>query len=364
VSGDVFRPTEKAFRSSQAKNTLWFARLISSAIRKAVNLPVVTVNWGQDFDTPGFYDLVGVNADLSGWAAIYDGENIPIEAIAEINRVYRNSIVVGFELPTILKRAFSYLDIVWIDFAIHPIRFLPDLIFVFQTNSADVFYAALDNHIDYGVFERWAAILSATAVRLHQPAIGGATALLVGQTRYDRAVIRGGRFEDFRHYAVPLTELTSAIQVAFKPHPYEAGDFGSRRIGVPYDRIRQTSSNIYRLMGAEQLTDVVVLSSSVGYEAPFFGKQVTWLRAPRMRIANVAELAAPSDSLSLGSCIVNADFWRRTLRPLTPVSASDGVVMDLPPNTLRVSLQNFWGYNEVTSDIIVDAAHKSGRGTR
>jgi hypothetical protein len=54
--------------------------------------------------------------------------------------------------------------------------------------------------------------------------------------------------------------------------------------------------------------------------------------------------------------VVSADLWRDLLEPLVPVTGRDGDAEALPPNTLRNSLRQFWGYDEIAFQLPFDLA--------
>ncbi len=48
-----------------------------------------------------------------------------------------------------------------------------------------------------------------------------------------------------------------------------------------------------------------------------------------------------------------ADFWRDILSTLLPTTAPTGSVLPVKPNRLRISMREFWGYNEVDTDVMM-----------
>ena len=50
--------------------------------------------------------------------------------------------------------------------------------------------------------------------------------------------------------------------------------------------------------------------------------------------------------------VLEADFWRDILSSLLPTTAPTGSVLPVKPNRLRISMREFWGYNEVDTDVV------------
>lgn len=355
VTGDVLRPTDTRFVSSQSKNTLWLFSLLRAQLTQAAAVPVETVLWDRGFATGDFYVAAGASLSLDGWATLYAADSLSVEAIAIVNEAFHDAFVVAFELPPVLAVTLTMLGIPWVDLSIHPIRFLPDLLIAFATNDTDVLAEAVPAHQRFNAFEPWAGLLMASAGRRRQPRFPDGSALAVGQVAEDRSVIVGGRFVDFAAYAPVLQGIAKANPIVFRPHPYGASDFGLIGAGLEYSRIIRTAEPLYSLLSHSAIGEVVTVSSSVGIEAPLFGKHVRWLGRSPFRIAPLSADVRPDSHLSLGHVVLQTDFWRQALRPYFHTTRLDRETIAFPPNTLRMSLRNFWGYNALTTDSLFEA---------
>ncbi|MFH5925787.1 hypothetical protein [Roseomonas xinghualingensis] len=322
----------------------------------AARCPVSAVTWGEGIDTERLYELWGAEKSWRGWATIFDAGFAPEGVLAEMEGTYRDSIVIGFELPEAMKRIFSLLGIPFIDFSIHPVRFLQDIFFAVQTNDAAVFEAMLPDHAEPGAFYGPAGLLAATALKFRPDLRPSAETLVVGQTRIDRALVRGGRIVDLSDFAPALRKVVGDGGVTFKPHPYAHSDFGLLATGISLRAMNITHENVYALMVSEGLRQVVGVSSSVLVEAPYFGLEAHILYQSPFDIPGCRADAVPGQHLSIIDEWADADFWRRILAPLVPVTRPDGQRFRRPPNALRTSLRNFWGYNELTTDFQVKIA--------
>jgi hypothetical protein len=355
-TGDVLRPADTAFRPGQTENILWFHRLVRGQAAAASRCPVEVVTWGRGIDTPHLYEMWGAEKNWRGWARIFDAGFVPEGVVATMERAFGDALVVGFELAESMKRIFSLLGIPFIDFGIHPVRFLDDVFFAVQTNDAAVFEQVLPDHAEESAFLGPAGLLAASALKFRPNLRIGGEALVVGQTRIDRSLVRGGRVVDLSDFGPALRAAVDGGGVTFKPHPYAHSDFGALSTGLSLRDMRISYENIYALMASEEIRRVVGVSSSVLLEARYFGQEAHILHESPFDIPARRAEAVPGQHLSIVDAWGETDFWRRILSPVMPVTRSDGQRFKRAPNALRTSLRNFWGFNELTTDFQVGIA--------
>ncbi len=359
LTGDVLRPQDDAFRPAQSGNILWLHRLIRRPLAQATGAEVEVLTWSAaGFDTPRLYELAGASPDIEGWVTLFDAPDLPAAAAAHLAAPFAGaSAVIGFELAEIQKRLLSHLRIPWVDLNIHPYRFGPDVLFAVQTNHPDMLEALRRHHAEDHVFEPWADLIAATAVKvpLHRPI--EESCLVIGQTRVDRALISDGRLTDLRDVAAALhAAIGPEARVLFKPHPYNPDGFGLHDISLPLRRIREVAENVYVLLAQPSLRQVLAVSSSVAAEARFFGVEGTFLGRSPFRIAHARGALGPLMHASVVDAWLSADFWRDMLAPVLPVTARDDRRTTLGPNAIRNSLRQFWGYDEITFQLPFDLA--------
>ncbi|WP_426957403.1 hypothetical protein [Muricoccus radiodurans] len=360
-TGDVLRPAEVAFRAGQTENIQWFHRLFRVHAAEATGLPVECATWGEGFDTEAAYDHWGVERSWRGWAEICDTAIAPEGVLRVFDEAYGGAVVIGFELSETAKRVLSVLGVPFLDFSIHPVRFLDDVFFAIQTNDPAVFEAMLPYHAESAGFHGAAGLLAASALKFLPNLRLQSDRLLVGQTRVDRSLVRGGRVLDLSDFATTLRAAAAPTgRIAFKPHPYASGDFGLLALGLPLAVVERTNANIYALLASGDVREVIGVSSSVLLEARYFGVPARWLLGSPFDIPDSIAEAQPGQHLSVVDAAFDVDFWRECLAPLVPVTACDGQRWRRPPNSLRMSLRNFWGFNELSTDFMVAIRRPDG----
>lgn len=161
---------------------------------------------------------------------------------------------------------------------------------------------------------------------------------------------------DLSDFGPELRALLGTGGVVFKPHPYANTDFGALSAGLSMRRLHVTRENVYALLASEEIRRVVGVSSSVLLEARYFGQEAHLLHESPFDIPARRGEAVPGQHLSILDAWGETDFWRRALAPLMPVTRPDGARFHRPPNALRTSLRNFWGFNELSTDFQVALA--------
>jgi hypothetical protein len=358
-AGDFLRPVQDEFRPSQTENVQWFYRLFRRRLQQAANLPISCITWGEGIDTPLLFDLFGATPDVEGWAAFFSADAVPQAVLDVYEKTFRGSLVVSFELAESSKRVLTHLGIPYIDMGIHPIRFLPDVFFALQTNDPEIFAAILPRHVEPLTFYDHADLVSATAVKFFPKWAPESSLLLIGQTGVDRSLVCDEKLIDLAHFGPRVRRAVARHgDVMFKPHPYNPTDFGLFDTGVPFRRIHRTTTNVYAALAHDDLREVMGVSSSVMMEAPFFGKRAEFLYRSPFDLAGRRDEAQPHQHLNIIEACFETDFWRDALAPVVPVTAHDGHRPVMPPNSLRTSLRNFWGFNELTTDFWTQLFHE------
>ena len=363
-TGDFLRPVDdgtgrnpndlRNFRSSQTDNIFWFYHLFQRKLAEATGLPTGIRTWGHGIDTTLIYDLLGAERSALGWAQAFATHDLPRDFIALIESIFARSLVVSFELTESVKTTLSHLGIPFVDFSMHPIRFMPDVFFAVQTNHPRIFEALKPHHMMGADYYDWADVLLANAVKMKKPKVPENATLLIGQTNVDRSLIFDGKLRNLSSYRDELAQILDPEKpVLYKPHPYNPHGFGLYESGIPFEAVHWTSDNIYTLLASPNVEQVLGVSSSVMIEAPYFGKPAKFLARSPFSIPETAEKAEPGQHFSIYDGCFNADFWRDILADVTPVSAPDGRRFQRPPHMLRTSLRNFWGFNEMSTDFMV-----------
>ena len=308
--GDWFRvaPERTHVFINQMTNVLWMSRLLAPALgvspspgRTVPPAPLIVMpssdpaEFASQLGDPALLERFRQAPDET-WASIYDGE-VRHDCFASLHDALpAGALIIGFEIPPVLKRAFAAAGRDYISLHLHPIRFLRDLALGAYTNSPQAGASLAAIACEAAEITRQAARFSARLVRFDpvQSRLPEGIPLLIGQTPADSALIADGRFLRWQDRADELAALLDGNdEIAFLRHPlaiwrHDVIDFFRRDLGKT---ILGISGNSYaHIMSPDTLGrrigPITTISSSLGVEAGFFGHDCRFLLAdPRDKFA-------------------------------------------------------------------------------
>ena len=344
VSGDVLRPSGSV-GSSQNINIVWLYHLLSSQLKVASGHSVERVTWGEEFNTPLFYKLQGLQPTVVDWLLMQGSTTLSPAALNYIYDCYKDSFVVGFELPRILTRAFDRLGIYYIDLILHPVRFLPDLFFGMRTNSRKMADILKSWSADESCYYEAAGLHKAMLSRKNNFGLAKDSALFVGQTEVDRSRILNGELVSFSDYEYEISRIFKEHDsIYFKPHPFAVDLKSDLNYLKRFGAVQFASNNVYQFLSSENLSLVTGLSSSVIFEARYWGVDSRYLfRNPFLLSEDVSceDQHAVDAYVPIFSSSLNVGFWE-SLFGCQVTRSIDKYF--LPKNRLRHSLGMTWGY--------------------
>ena len=261
----------------------WFLPLLELPLGWATPVPVTAFPGRsgcklERFDRARFFSASGMSLRQGDKLFEFDAASISAESLDYLRSCLRpHHLVIGYELSAATRQVLNRAEITYVDIWLHPVRFYDDVLFGMSSNSPSV----RENLAPYCLDER---LLHQRAreiqISLRRGAIKKAyaldpnSALFVGQTLYDKALLRQGKMLSLLDFSDEFRALGERFDtVYYSRHPMvHAGD---ERIiqflkGCPFAKL--TKAPTYHLLAQEQIESVVAISSSVTYEAKFFGK--------------------------------------------------------------------------------------------
>ena len=239
-------------------------------------------------------------------------------------------------------------DEVVLNLSIHPIRFTDDIFFNFETNDEKLKEKLRKYEINYDIFYNYADIVKATYIKsVKKEKYKKKSLLIVGQTEFDKVIFDGQKYLSLLDYSIELKSLSNRYEyIYFKPHPYANNNYIFKNLKKELKNIEIVYDNIYHLLSSENIKCVVGLNSSVLYEAKYFQKEVNFLYKPYFDIGG--------NDIGIYGNYFNSSFWADVLE-------LEDTKISLPfvPNRLRKSINDFWGYNEISDEIILKDIIKS-----
>ncbi|NJK55798.1 MAG: hypothetical protein HC939_07280 [Pleurocapsa sp. SU_5_0] len=355
-TGDIFRVSYHQ-RPTQDGNIKWLYHALKNPLQLATSLPVETELFSkQDISlVSSGYRMIGEDISMEGWPKLFYHNDFSEEFLQQVWLNFKNSIVIAFELPELLKSALDSLNIPFVDIIIHPVRFLDDLVFGIRSNNREISQLLQNYLIPEESILIQAGIVMASMNRLKRLDITGKAALFAGQTTDDKVLIDEGKFHKVSNFLDKFSEISNSYDtLIIKSHPYSADPFEAISISRLFNNCITVTDNFYYLMSHENIEAVYSISSSTSIEARYLGKEGYHLAKYPFRFTedfNEGEFQLGS-FFTIDDAIFSADFWRTILAPLVITTPITDVKIPKKPNRIRTSLRSFWGFNFVDTDII------------
>jgi hypothetical protein len=354
---DILRPDGRGNPGGADRPAAWLHNAIKRQIARASHLPATLLAPSIAPDLARFCaaQRPATQADAF-WASAYTRlpPDAPWSATLQqhLLSVLRDQFCIGYELPPYLTGLLDQHAIPYIDIRLHPIRFMDDLLFAVRASHPATRANLSALAIPEAEVIITAGLREAMCQFISQAAIPANTLLVLGQRPYDSTQIVAGNFFDAATRRPQIAAIRARhAAIVLKPHPHEpqhslltiAAGLGGAVLGPVND-------NLYRLLSMPEITAILTVSSSVAYEAPYFGKTVHTLADLPIRLAWRGDAIDPDTHASLDDIVLSIDFWRDVLAPHTETTAPDGVRLPPKPNRLRIALDSFWNFNEIDTD--------------
>ncbi len=264
---------------------------------------------------------------LSAWEGSLHGE-VP-SVLRDLDAA--TSAVVAFELSGIDRIQLDAAGIPWVNFEIHPVRFLEDLYLSVEASFA-IDLSRLEIPDDY-------VSLRAEVLRAkYRPTVLAEPEkrlLIIGQAPNDKSIYFDGEFKQLPDYFAQLDSILPKFDgVDYRPHPYLTDSEVDAKIASRYSAGACPEPNIYKVFVSDRYRAVCGISSSVLCEAPFFGIQSTALE-PRAR-----RFGSP---VSYAKLIRDCHLWLSGLLEVAVEPRRYDALPPVPENYLR-QVYCSWAY--------------------
>jgi len=265
-------------KTNQTINIKWLHGLLGGTVEKVTGLNTEIITWEKNskFDSGFVYKCQGLPVDLESFGYLFNSKRIHKDAIAYFEFNFKDSLVIGFEMAPVMLKIFDKIGIPYIDFMIHPARFMNDLVLGARTNIPNAYDYILKNRLPEGRIVAEAGLRKARLVKAREIPLKSNTAVFAGQVEFDTSLISdSGEFLSVFDFELELRDLVNSYgSVVYKPHPYNKNakaDEMFMDLGF-----KKNNDNFYELISQLEISSVYALTSSVVYEASYFGKNSHW----------------------------------------------------------------------------------------
>jgi hypothetical protein len=244
-----------SYRGDQEQNIKRLFDLFAPVVMSCGGLPELCVS--------ALNRRSGPEAWMSDWIESLKGECSSVLNGSDLDRV----AIIAFELSWVDRQYLDAAGVPWVNFEIHPVRFLDDLYFNVETSFAADF-SSLEVPDDY-IHVR-ADVLRARYGFLDE--VCSKRLLIVGQTPIDKSIYFDGVFKSLPDYFDSLDSIVQSFDaVDYRPHPYLTDTEVDTLIRDRYSAGQCADWDFYRLLASCRYGAVCGISSSTLREAAYFG---------------------------------------------------------------------------------------------
>ncbi|MBQ4645928.1 MAG: hypothetical protein IJB79_01125 [Candidatus Gastranaerophilales bacterium] len=296
------------------------------------------------YNAYGFdYSSEGVMLDIAKqWCEIYYNNEYNKVAYDYFYSIFKDSLVISFEIEDIVKTALSYFEIPHIDINLCPIRFLSDVMLCFKTDIKEVYDKFLKYRVDEEKLYLEANYIKSIYTQFGQP--DGNDVLFLGQTGLDKTLINPKTKEIYsilEHIEEFKSTLSGFDRIFYKPHPraYERLEVKVIRHMKTLADVEIINTNFYELISSKNIKKVVSISSGTCAEAKYFGKETQTLL--QVGVPRQTKDEFDKDKyVSIYGSFFSLNFWSDILSPLIETKKFDRLITIEERNKLRNSRPN------------------------
>ena len=256
----------------------------------------------------------------------------------------KNFIVIGFEASEVDLAYLDKIGVEWLDFSIHPLRFLDDLYLSVKTSMN----LDLSKHFaGKGFIDMCVNVL---LQRYPKPIDGiESDALCIfGQRQDDKSVFIDNKFKKLEDYLQKIDKISKNFDnIFYKPHPYNDDKNADLIIKQRYKAEIIDDQDIYRLFMSKRIKAACAISSSVLHEATYFGVESICLDS------NNIEFSAP---VRYNTLIEDSKLWSEIFN-IKQYPKVDILSTVQPPNYLRKVFTS-WSFKS-DEDFLVERINKA-----
>jgi HAD superfamily hydrolase (TIGR01549 family) len=338
--------------SEQANNIRWLIDILKRPITQATNVTPVeyksVVAEKNGFVRSKFFALSNVNLDPKEMQFDFNPSDINTDSINYLKKhIEENTLVIGYEFSAATRKIMDSCNISYIDIWLHPIRYLDDVLFAFNSNTKTIRTSLQKYNLNENLYFSYADRLRVQNYKGFRRAkldLHSNSALFVGQTLYDKAISSNGKMLSLLDFKAEFTKLCETHEhVYYSRHPFvKSGDEEVISYIKRHRNVTITDEPTYFLLASDEIQTVASLSSSVVHEAKYFSKETQFFFKPVITIGETEECYS-----SIYQSFLFGHFWSDVLSSIFAVNAVEETSYFDSKDKLRDMLSFYWGYRNI-----------------
>lgn len=338
----------------QASNRRWVVDLLTRPIFKATGIEpdsfFSSLTRDNIFSRIKFFELSNINLDIEKTQFLFDETQISDESLEYLQSyITPNILLIGYEFSRETRYILDKIGVTYIDFWLHPVRFLDDLLFAFYSNNKKVYSKFEEFKINDEYFYNYGTkikIQNYKGWRRSNLPIMPNSAVFFGQTLEDKAVSRKGKMLNILDFKDEIEKITNKYSVLYYVrHPYlKKGDEEILKYVKNHPKIKMVDFPAYDLLANQNIKEVVSISSSLVHEAKYFEKENTFLYQSILEFGSDFN---KKEYMPVYQDFISVYFWSKVLSPLLNTTGCEKITYLDEKDKIRDMLNFYWSYKQV-----------------
>lgn len=320
-------------------------------IRNSNFIPFDVETFYKYYDIPFEYTFYNENKLTKSWTNIFYKTNYNKDAYEYIYKLFKNSLVISYEVEDCISSILEYYKIPQIDINLDPIRFLDDIILCFKSRDKKVYKQLLKYRINEDYIKLIANYIK-NVYGLAKYNKNENKVLFLGQTDCDKTIIDHKNqkiYSILEHKEEFLKAIDGYDKILYKRHPFVMNDDEIIEYIKSIGNVEITEENFYKLVSDDNIKKVVSISSGTCSEAKYFGKVVQTLLKEGIQ-RQTENKVDTNKYVSIYQDYFSLNFWSDILAPIIKTKKyHKKITIAGLKNRLRNSRLDYpmyWGYED------------------
>ena len=336
----------------------WIYNLFAYYIKRTTGLDVYltvlpTSNYSADNFLPihieKIYDAYGIDFKYGNrfespwtdkWAQIYYKKDYNKKAYDYIYSIFKDSLVISYELEECMLLALEYFEIPYIEINLDPIRFLEDIMLCFKTSNKEAYARLLDYRVDEEFLYLSANYTKAFYATMEHEIINEKNVLFLGQTDCDKTLVdeKSGEIYSILNHKEDFKKAVNGFDnIFYKRHPLVKDDNEIIKYINSLGNVKIIDENFYSLISRNDIKKVVSISSGTCCEARYFEKDTQFLLKEGV-LRQTCDKVELDKYISIYQDFFSLNFWSHILEPFVKTKKFDRkITIEGAANKLRNS---------------------------
>lgn len=340
ISADMLNEQDRLLEF-HGENTLMMLKGIIKFINEVTIYPTDIYCINSFFDRNIFYLKSKINP-CEIYTRIIDYNEISESSKNYFYNHFNFDILIGYELTDLTINLISELGIKYINIWLHPIRYLTDEIFILQTNVSEI-----SNRLSAIQMDKRYFFIAADYIKIllkrDNPLlniVNENSAAIFLQTHLDKTLRKKEGIISIRDFEKDIAHLSNLFKKIYViEHPLDPENEDSLYL-TSLKNCEKISCNSYQLLCCENLNLVCTISSSIGTEAHFFGKNVIFFNKPVIDIFNPL-------NFSINYSIYDINLWEYLILGKSFKINNNDFYLAQPKNMVRNVLNQYYAYSYI-----------------